>query len=310
MVKIVFSNIYFLFVSITTTSFVYYIYAILVSLLFIFLGISIISIGYKKINSALMVTKVKSKPSPITYKQKTPFYNLFKKEVTTFFNSPVYCVNGLVGLIMGIVCTIIALSTFSKFPTEIPLIQDIFSAIMVFCVALCLGVAPTTSVSISVEGSKLQNLKSMPIRFRDIVLSKCALNLVLSVPIIIVCTIIFGAVSKVSLLLCVLILVYLLITTVCQTMLGLLLNLKFPRLNWTSETQAVKNGASMLLTMFLDLIIAIIPMVVFLVCISYSAFISFTIFMLIVIGIQLIYAIILLVLLIKKGEKIFNNIQV
>ncbi len=308
--KIVFSNIYFLFVSITTTSFVNYIYAILVSLVFMALGILIISLGYKKINSALMVTKVKNKPSPIVYKNKSVFANLFKKEITTFFSSPVYCVNGLMGLIMSVVCTIICVTTFFEISITEPIVKDIFAAIMAYCVAMCLGIAPTTSVTISMEGGKLQNLKSMPVKFKDICLSKCALNLMLYLPVAIVCPIIFGVVLKVPFLLCMLILIYLILAMLSYTLLGFLLNLKFPRLNWSSETQAVKGGASMLLTMFLDLIISIIPMVVFLVWLSYSTYLTFTIFMPVVIGLELIYVIALIIVLIKKGEKIFNAIQV
>ncbi len=307
--KIVFSNIYFLFTAITTSSFVYYLYAILVSLGFAVLGILVVMFGYKKINSNLMVTKIKGKPVPITYSTKTPFTNLFKKEISTFFNSSVYCVNGLMGIIMSIVSVIIALSTFAQFEFNTG-IQEVFSATAVFCMAMCLGVAPTTSVTISMEGSKLQNLKSLPIKFKDIVLSKCALNLMITVPVIFIGVIILSVVLKLSFLLVVLILFYLLFTTLSQTILGLLLNLKFPRLNWTSETQAVKNGASMLLTMALDMLIAMIPMIVFFLWFFHSSNLTFTIYMPIMLAIQAVYCAVLVIVLIKKGEEIYNKIQV
>ncbi len=307
--KIVFSNIYFLFMAITTSSFINFIYAFLVCLLFIILGITVILIGYKKINTALMITKVKGKPAPIVYKESNTYKMLLKKEFSTVFNSPVYCVNCLVGCIMCIVSTIVTLVVFSQFEYD-PIVADIFCGIMAFCVAMCLGIAPSTSVSVSMEGSKLQILKSLPIKFKSIVLSKCSTNLILSIPSIIISVLIFGIVAKISFLTIMLIFVYLLLASFCHTMLGLLLNLKFPRLNWSSETQAVKNGVSMLLTMILDMLISIVPMIIFLVWYSHCDYLTFTIFIPIIIALQLIYAISLMLILNKKGEQIFNNISI
>ena len=307
--KIVFSNVYFLFTAVTTSSFVYFVYALLVSLGFGILGVVSVMLGYKKINSALMVTKIKGKSVPISYKVNNTFKDLLKKEFVTFFNSPVYCVNGLIGPIMSLVSVIIAVTTSSQymFNTDI---QDVFCALSVFSVAMCLGIAPTTSVSISIEGSKLQTLKSLPISFKEIVLSKCAMSLIISVPVVIINLLVFGLVLKVGFLLGILILVYLLLATLSHSILGLLLNLKFPRLNWTSETQAVKNGASMLLTMISDMLLAIVPMIGFFVWFSHSSFITLTIYMAILIAIQVLYTLAILLVLAKKGEKIYNNIQV
>lgn len=307
--KIVFSNIYFLYVAITTSSFVYYVYAFLVCLLFMVLGISIVTLSYRKINTALMVTKIKGKPSPITYGEKSVFKNLLKKEFTTFFSSPVYCVNGLIGLIMSAVSVGITLFTFFEVPFD-PIGQDICASVMLSCIAMCLGVAPTTSVSISIEGSKLQNLKALPISFKEIAFSKCVMNLIFSVPTIVICVLVYSIITKLSALLILLILIYLFLTTTSQTTLGLLLNLKFPRLNWTSEMQAVKGGASMFITMFVDMLLGLVPMIIFIVWLSYSSFLTLTIFMPIIIFIQLVYMLTILGILIKKGEKIFKDIQV
>lgn len=308
-VKIVFSNIYFLFVAINSTSFVYYIYALLVSIAFMALGVVVIMIGYKKINSALMTTKIRGKVAPITYNTKSIYRNLLKKEYTTFFNSPIYCVNGLMGPIMSIVCTIILITTQSQIGNTSDIL-NVFTIIMPSCVSMCMGIAPTTSVSISMEGLKLQTLKCLPIKFRDIVLSKSTLNLTLSLPVIILCVILFGAISKISFWLFLLILVYLCLVTLSQTALGLILNLRFPRINWTSETQAVKNGTSMLLTMFIDMLIAFMPMILFFILLAVNITLSAYIIIPIFIGVQLIYSSLLLTLLFTKGEKLFNKIQV
>ncbi len=307
--KFIFSNIYFLFKSITTSNFLYYLAALGVSLGFIVLGILVISIGYKKINSLLFTTNIKGKAKAITYEPKTVYKNLLKKEFVAFFSSPVYCVNGLMGLIMSVVIMVMSITMYYQIGT-IPEVANVFTAMMVFGVAMCTGIAPTTSVSVSMEGSKLQTLKSLPIKFNLVAKAKCVLNLILSVPIMIICTIIFSCVIKVDWLVAIVILVYLIVSTISQTVLGLLLNLKFPRLNWTSETQAAKSGASMFLTMFIDMFLSLLPMVLYFVLYFNYAWITLFGYFAICLTIQIIYMFTLIIVFHNKGEQIYNNIQV
>lgn len=306
--NIIFSNIYFLFKSITSQSFLYYLAAIGVSVGYIVLGILLISIGYKKINSSLNTT-VKGKAKPITYSQKSAFAGLFNKEVATLFNSPVYCVNALMGIIMSVVIMVMSITMYYQI-AAIPEVANVMTAMMAFGCAMCAGIAPTTAVSVSMEGTKLQTLKSLPVKYTDIMFAKCALNLSLSVPVLVVCAIIFGSVIKIGVPLTILIILYLIVSSVAQTVLGLLLNLKFPRLNWTSETQAAKSGASMLTTMALDMLLTLAPMVIFFVMYFNLPWVTITGFIGVSLGLQAIYAITLVILLFKKGESIYNQIQV
>ncbi len=307
--KIILSNIYFLFTAVTLNSPLYFLACLGVNIAFMALGIVIISLGFKKINSALLSTKIKRSTKTLTYNAKKPFANLYKKEITTFFNSPVYCVNGLIGNIMTIAVTIISVTTFNQIKTfEFAL--PIITIIEVFGLAMCIGIAPTTSASISMEGTKLQTLKSLPVKFKDIVLSKMALNITLSFPIVTICAVIFSAIIKSGLLLATIILVYLWLALLSQTMLGLILNLRFPRLNWTNETQATKGGMSFILTMALDIFISILPMVIYLVLIEELQKISLEVYLAIIIAFEVIITLTLIIILIKKGKKLFNNIAV
>lgn len=308
--NIIFSHIYFLFVAVTNSSILYFLAAFGVSIAFMLLGIGLITLGFKRINTSLASTKIRKKQKSITFKSHSPFLNFFKKEASTFFNSPVYCVNGLIGVIMTIVITVVTVTVYNQIKSfagssAVP----IMAAIEVFCIAMCTGIAPTTSVSISMEGSKFQTLKSLPIRTHELILSKISFNMVIALPMTLLSATIFCCLVPVGWVLPFLMIVYLILAILSQSMLGLLLNLKYPRLHWSSETQAAKNGASMLLTMFLDMIIAILPMVLFFLIMEHIS-LSVAAYLGIVIGIEAIITLTLGLLLARRGTKLFNKIQV
>ena len=306
--KIVFSSTYFLFLALTTGSFLYFLYAFLISFAFLSLAVLIISLGFKKINSSLFATK-KGKAKPIIYKESAIFKNLLKKEAKTLFNSPIYCINSLMGALLCIVFTaVFSFSNLANIDAFSSKGRDIFTAIMFFILALYIGIAPTTSVSISMEGKKFQALKSLPIKFKDIVLSKCSLNLFISVPAILISIIMFTIVAKVSFVLFVVALCYLLVSTFSQTLLGLFMNLKFPKLNWTSETQAVKGSASMLLTMLINTLLAMLPMILYFVLSYLKIYIEPIIYLPLCLIYAIIIASVILTIFIKKAEKLYNKI--
>jgi len=308
--KIVFANIYLLYWSIFKVNILYFFAALGLSVLFMVLGVLIISIGYKKINSSLFSTRVEKRQSkPFTYRQRTVLGDLYRKEATTFFGSPVYAVNGLMGAIMSIVVTIVCLSVSADLKGVVGNFE-IIGSIAVFGIAMCTGIAPTTSVSVSMEGTKFQTLKALPIQFKDVALSKLLLAFTIYMPVVLICTAILFPILQMGVVLALLVLIYLVSSVVSQSALGLLLNLKFPRLNWTSETQAAKSGASMLLTMAIDLVIAILPMAIYLVV--YANYPSFKMeyFMAIMATLSLALTASLCVVLAKKGEKMYREIQV
>ena len=310
--KIIFANIYLLFKAITKINFLYFLALIALCLALVVLGVMVITLGYHKINSSLASTKIKAnaKIKPLKFNERSTFNNLFRKEVKTFFNSPVYCINCLMGNIMCIVVTVICLVLYNQLKMLGGVVVPIMAAIEVFGVAMCTGIAPTTSVSVSMEGSKLQTIKSLPLKFKNIALSKLALNLVLALPTVTLSAVLFCAIVPVGWVAFALMLLYFGVTVFAQSALGLLFNLRFPRINWTNETQAVKSGLSLLITMLIDMLLSVAPMVIYLVIISKYSWFTLAAFVGIALAVQLVVLLIIGLLLVKFGEKLFKKIQV
>lgn len=307
--KIVFASIHFLFIAVSECSVAYFFASLAVSFAFVVLGVLVVSIGYKKINTSLMVTKVKTKSKPLTFGEVSVYKSMLKKEAATFFNSPVYCVNGLIGVIMTIVVTIITVMT-SKTLVGVPEAVSIMASVEFFCMAMCTGIAPTTSVSISMEGTKFQQLKSLPVKFKDIAASKISLNLIIAIPVTVASAIVFCILVSAGPLVSIFGILYLICAIYSETVLGLILNLKFPRLNWSSETQAAKSGLSLFLTMFLNMLISILPMVLFIILSVSLQAVNFTLYLGLCAAFEFIVNVVLTTILCKIGEKLLKNIQV
>ena len=306
--QVVFAHICFIAKAINLNNALYFLASLGISIVFMALSVLVVSLGYKQINSSFITTKSKRSNKPLTFKQDKVMSRLIKKEAVTLFNNPVYCMNSLMGVIMCVVCTIICIGVFQsirEFPESVP----IMLATACFSASMCLGIAPTSSVSISMEGGKFQNLKSLPITYNQVVWSKIIFNLILNLPASLISIILFACFVPVGLPLALVMIIYQFVAVLSYSTLGILMNLKFPRLKWTNETQAVKQGASLVITMLVDMVVSIIPMVLFFVLMGKIPNFSSLVFIGVVIAIETVLAVILLVLLQTQGKKLFNKMS-
>ena len=310
-IKIVFPHINFLFISVITGSFIDFIIFIILTTSFAVISIAIVTIGYKKINSNLLSSSAKKSKKPLSYNQFSIFKSLIKKEAKTFFNTPIYFINSIIGPILVIVLAIsmgigekqISMTLDSSFPSE-------YFIIMYVCFSsMCLGIGVPTSASISIEGKKFYLLKSLPIPINTILNAKLAFNLILNIPFVILSSIIFICITSCSLTQSIFIILIPLISMLAFCGLGLLTNLKWPKLEWTNEAQAVKQSFSLLVSMMSAIVISILPFLIYFSLFNeISSVISINEYFAIYLGYIVILGIIFYSLLYTHGKKLYNKI--
>jgi ABC-2 type transport system permease protein len=114
------------------------------------------------------------------------------------------------------------------------------------------GLVLFTAPSVSLEGKSLWIARSMPVPTREVLRAKQNMNLWLTLPCVLFCSLaglfVFrpGPAAAAGLVLLPA------AFTVLSGNIGLIANLRHPNLSWINETQAVKQGMSVLLSMLVN----------------------------------------------------------
>jgi len=193
---------------------------------------------------------------------------LYRRELRSYFASHVYVVNTGIGAIMA--TAYIVLLVFMEPEQimqmlEIPAAADMLVPVTLLVMAFCAIMSCTTACSISIEGNSLWLLKSLPVRFLDIAKAKIGVSLTISGPLLLLDTVflsvVFGFDFIKALAACLVVVLLCLIVALG----GLIVNLHFPRLDWKSQVQAVKQSASVIVAMLVHIVIVAVPCVLYVV---------------------------------------------
>lgn len=182
---------------------------------------------------------------------------LLRREVKRFFSSTAYMLNcGLGTLIMpalGILALVkvgdLALALV-EMQAAAPELKELFPALVAAAVCMISTMNLITVPSVSLEGEQLWLIRSLPVPTAKILAAKQWLHLLLTVPPALICCICCGIAFRFSFLQILMIVLPALAFIAFISAAGLALNLKKPNLNWTNETQAIKQNVSALIIIF------------------------------------------------------------
>lgn len=195
-----------------------------------------------------------------------PVIAIFKKELNKFINTPVWIINSILGSLMILGLTIWMVID-NSFIAEIAglLTPDNTGAGAAFILAIAFSFSAAMSMvsccSVSLEGKNLWVMKTMPIDSRTVIIGKALLNMVLVTPVIILCSIVLGFVFELTLFQFAVLLICPVLINVFISFGGVFINLIYPKLDWESETAVVKQSMSVMITMLLGMVAAILPIV-------------------------------------------------
>lgn len=247
-------------------------------------------------------------------KQSSVKTTLLKREFKHFISSSTYTVNCGLGVLMMIGLAIFAIIKGSDVSVVvdalskegITIVLDILP-IAVICVVSALATTCFVSTpSISLEGKNLWILKSLPISFRDISEAKELLHvLIVGVPALIV-TIVISISLKVDFSLYVEGAVLTFLIVYLEAVLGLIIGILNPNLNWTSEVLVIKQGINVLISMLIGIIIPVIIAVSFYLTMNITSVSNF------LYSVNIVLIILIVIAkrwLDKKGTVLFNKLN-
>lgn len=189
---------------------------------------------------------------------------LCKREIKRYFASSTYVSNTIMGYILMLILPIALLFTGTE-QLELTIgYPGLISKALPILLGLVAGMMPITSCAISMEGKNWWLMQTLPMETKTIMDSKILTNLIIAGPFY-VGTIILSFIalkpSGMSILWLILIPAsYILFSSVA----GLAINMKFPVMIWENEAQVVKQSASTLVTMLVDFLVGLPPVILLL----------------------------------------------
>ena len=254
----------------------------------------------------------KSKNKKEVYKKNGPIKALTMKELKRYFSSPVYMFNTIFGLLLILVLTVLLCikgnSIIEMLLSNEKLSIDISMPVIYYILVLfsCLMTLITSS-SISLEGKTINITKSLPISEKDILKSKIIYPYIIELPLILVSELLFFIVFKVNIAYILLIFSMSIIIVTLSSIIGIIINLKYPKMNASNDTEVVKQSMSSMISLFINMGIIIISLI--LGTLLYNK-INTYILLIIHILILLFITIILYIILMNKGTGEYKSINV
>ena len=190
-------------------------------------------------------------------------FSLYRRDMKRYVSSRVYITNTAVGMLLLVVLSYMIAFTDSLDSSELGQLMPLLTTAMPLFVSFFVALSCTTSVSLSMEGDTRWILGSSPLRPWDIFLSKILVNLTIVIPLELVSIAMLATGLGISGADLVLLVVVPTSYALFTPALGMVMNIRYPRYDWSSEYYAVKGGSvSMLGSMGIGLASVIVPLIV------------------------------------------------
>ena len=281
------------------------------------LSLTIFILGklYFRINSNFKRVLVNHKNNHYKIKSRSKMITFIKKELNKFISTPVFVTNAGFGLVLFIVACIFASLKFDYiaglimkiYPgIKVDLIKSQLPVFMFGLVCFTSLMTSITSSMISLEGRAFNILKSLPIKPFNIVIYKLLAALIIMIPCIFIGDIIVFIRFKFDLISIILILFASIILPLTSELIGIIVNLKYPKLDALNDTEIVKQSISSMISVFIG--ISLIGITLFssfkMLDFGFESYIIISILIIIYILISLM----LFLFLLLNCDKSFNNI--
>lgn len=281
--------------------------------------LTIVLIGkiYFRINSSSKAIKFKKSNKPYIIKSSNPIWGIIKKELNRFLNSPVFIINSAFSLIFFILGCILLANKFDVIASTITemnstinfdFIKKSINIILFIFISISSFLTTITCSMISLEGKSFNILKIIPIKPYTIINAKILTSLLIMIPCILIGDVIVFFRFQFDILSIILILISSVLFPLLSQTMGIIINLKYPRLDAKNDTEIVKQSMSSFLSVFSGFGLITITVFIVFKLLEYNVS-NYFIMISFIIGYLILY-LLLLLFLNKTCDKSFRNILV
>lgn len=239
-------------------------------------------------------------------KQSSRLVALFNKELRTYLANSTYMMNTIVFPIMVLVGAVYLLFIREQYMMVIiqiaPMVYIMVLGAAMFGTFTCC----TTNCAISLEGKQMNLLKSLPLSANDVFMAKILLNVLINTPLTLIAALIVSYVFSFSGIQILLLILAIVGAGVLISLIGLMINLHYYRLDWDNAARIVKQSMPVFVTTFGSMIISLVFFLggVFIASSTNSNIVA-AIFVIVV----LISDVVLALILNKNGERYLMNVH-
>lgn len=223
-----------------------------------------ISKNYIKITTYTGVSKKAVYKGEIS-KIKSPLFALAGKEIKKFLSSSSYITNSAFGIIFALIVGVLALIKRRELSEITALLSGDagLNAEFIFpfliCTVIMLSSMNMQSASaLSLEGKNLWCVKSMPVSDRDVLLSKVIPQIVITLPPTFITSVLFIIATSAPIKYWIFFILTPAVANILFALLGLVMNVAFPKLEFENEVQPIKQSMAVFLTMMSQLVLSLV----------------------------------------------------
>lgn len=228
----------------------------------------VVSKFFTRLNSAITANRTKSDYKMQELKTTSPKKALLKKEFKRLTASSNYMMNSCIGLIMMVVASALVLiigpmNAISLVGYDRILEGVNFSGTLAALASVAMSffvvITCPAAASVSIEGKSLWIMKSLPVKSKDIIISKLSVNLILVTVAILISATLLNIALRPDPLHAILLYVTPLVYGLFTSFAGMALNLKYPNFEWNNELEVVKRGKPVGIMVVVGMAITMVP---------------------------------------------------
>ena len=177
---------------------------------------------------------------------------LLQKELRRFWKSPAYMLNCALGSVILIAGAVVVFFKGDALLSMLGPLSELGSLLpLLACAALCLAASPNvvSAPSISLEGNSLWLIQSLPVPPWQVLCAKLKLHLLVTAPPAVLCAVAFDLALRPDPLSAILLPITPIFYVLLTGASGLFVNLKAPKLDWSSEAAVIKQSLSVILSL-------------------------------------------------------------
>lgn len=250
--------------AVCTSNVVYMLLFLLTCIIPMILAFVFISSKFRKIVTTKSLYKKKQFVAK-KLKKHSVLTALLRKELKNFFSIQGYIMNcgigTLISVILGVFTALNGNSITKTFSETLENANALFPLSFACALVITSVMNDVTAPSISLEAKTLWILKSAPIKPMEIFISKALVSPIITLPGIIIATICYIFGRGINLIDILFIFLMPLLATTFSGILGVLVNLRFPRFDWSSQIIVIKQSGSVIISLFASVIISAFPFI-------------------------------------------------